>query len=95
MKKLILLAVALVAGAVCHANLPPNEVAGQMAKPEEEGDWSRLLSSIMTSNVVADWEFTDYGLVKFARSERLDATLIGYPFCKWRPYEGAEKEDEE
>ena len=93
-KTLIIFVVAILIGAICHANLPPNEI-GDVDITGREGKLAGLLDKILRSQTVAEWEFSDYGVVKFARSKRLDATLIGYPFCKWQVYEPEEKKEGE
>jgi len=94
MKKLIAVLVAIVLGAALRAGLPPDKVSGHLAQPGDVGRWGKLSARIMNSQVVADWKYSDYILVKFAKSQRLDATLVGYPFCKWRPFELEKDADE-
>ncbi len=93
MKKLIAVLVAIVLGAFLRTGLPPDKVSGHLAQPGDVGMWGKLSARIMNSQVVADWKYSDYVLVKFAKSERLDASLVGYPFCKWRPFEWKKAED--
>lgn len=94
MKKLIAVVAAVVLGAFLRTGLPPDTVSGHLAQPNDVGKWGKLSARIVNSQVVADWTYSDYVLVKFAKSERLDATLIGYPFCKWRPFEWDKKADD-
>ena len=93
-KTLIVCVVAVLIGAICHANLPPDEI-GDIDISGQEGKLGGLLDRILRSQPVAKWQFSDYGVVKFAHSKRLDVTLIGYPFCKWTVYEPDKKEQEE
>ena len=76
--------------AVLRANLPPDDVAhsldmGRLGNaPGLKGFFSRLAARSMASEWVADWEYTDLGLVKIAHSDRLDLLAVGLPFCKWK-----------
>jgi hypothetical protein len=70
---------------ILRANLPPNNVAESMdlsGKSAVKGFFARIAAS----ELIADWEYTDLGIVKVAHSERLDLTAIGLPFSKWRVY---------
>ena len=75
---------------VLRANLPPDNVAQSldMGRLEDKeglgGIFGRAAAAIITSELVADWEYTDLGVVKIAHSERLDRSALGLPFCKWK-----------
>lgn len=76
--------------AVLRANLPPDNVAQSLDLGRLEstsglkGFLGRIAVRGIASEFVADWEYMDLGIVKFAHSERLDITAVGLPFCKWR-----------
>ena len=65
-----------------RANLPPNNVAESMDLSGRSA-LGGFFAKIVASEFIADWEYTDLGIVKIAHSKRLDLTAIGLPFCKW------------
>ncbi|HSG39796.1 MAG TPA: hypothetical protein VLE27_09180 [Thermoanaerobaculia bacterium] len=70
---------------ILRANLPPNNVAQSLdlgGKSGVEG----FFAKIVASEFVADWEYTDLGIIKIARSERLDLSAVGLPFSQWKVF---------
>ena len=79
---------------ILNINLPPNQVNGHLAAdadrsflrgmpvaPEEGGE-----DAVLHQNF-AGWVFDErYVVVKYARSDRLKVTLVGYPFMQWNTY---------
>ena len=63
---LLLLVVAMVA--IARVNLPPNDIKNNTALKDGVGFFEELLYRAIASETVADWTYTDLGLVKFAHS---------------------------
>lgn len=78
--------------AVLRANLPPDNVAQSLDLSHYDdasglkGLFGPLVAKGLASEFIADWEYTDLGIVKLARSERLDLMAVGLPFCRWKVY---------
>lgn len=76
--------------AILRLNLPPNQVSADLwesSEKEYDNEIERFVMmqalKVMASETVADWDYSDFGIVRFAKSERLGLTAIGLPFCKW------------
>ncbi len=83
--KTIILLVLLAGGAyLCRINLPPNDVSAHHVVSEDAGVLDQIKHGLLSSQAIAQWHYSDYGVVKFARSDRLDLTMIALPFQKWR-----------
>jgi len=86
MKMFLLLVVVLVI-VILRLNVPANDV-GETYQPQQSGDMvSEIAGRVMYSDAVADWQYRDYLLVKFACSERLQLKLIALPFASWEEYQ--------
>lgn len=78
--------------AVLRANLPPDNVAQSLDLSHYDNAsglkkfFGPLVAKGLTSEFIADWEYTDLGIVKLAHSERLDLTAVGLPFSRWKVY---------
>src|SRR5689334_13288314 len=87
--KVLVLAIALI---ILRSNLPPNSVGESLdlGGLESKSGIKRVLGEFVVrgiaSEFVADWEYTDLGVVKFAHSKRLDLIAVGLPFSKWKIY---------
>jgi len=89
----------LVAAAVlCRFNLPDRPVSSDLDLSElEKEDWltqtaGGVLLPLLVKDSVANWRYTDLGVVRIANSERLNARAVGLPFCQWRLYSKEEQE---
>lgn len=69
---------------VLRFNLPPDEVRGHVTWNDKANVLERMGGEVAFSQTIAQWRYYDLLVVKFARSERVKATLIGLPFCNWR-----------
>lgn len=88
MKTLIIVFVVLasVVG-VLRLNLPTNDIEIQLANAQEANIFEKAMTSMMFSDSVAEWQYIDLVVVKFACSERLGMTLIALPFKRWQSYD--------
>jgi hypothetical protein len=87
MKSLISIILILILGVFLRVNLPPNEISTNIATKEEENPLESLLFKGASSQLIANWEITDYLVFKTACSETLKMTLIAIPFEKWEVLE--------
>jgi hypothetical protein len=84
--KTFVLAVIVLAVVILRLNVPANDV-GQTYQPQPSGDVvSDIAGRMLYSDAVADWQYRDYLLVKFACSERLKLKLIALPFGSWQEH---------
>lgn len=78
--------------AALRANLPPDNVAQSLdlSQYDNASGIKRLFGPLvargLASELIADWEYTDLGIIKLAHSERLDLMAVGLPFCRWKVY---------
>ena len=88
MKTLIIVLVILasVVG-ILRINLPSNAINVETASDQEATFLEKAMTSMMFSDSVADWQYIDLVVVKFACSERLETTLIALPFKRWQSYD--------
>ena len=71
---------------VLRLNLPENDVAGAYKSAKSEGVVGELAGRFLLSDTVADWQYRDYLLVKYACSERLQTEWIALPFQGWKEH---------
>jgi hypothetical protein len=83
MKLVISIIFILVLGIFLRVNLPPNEISTNLALKEEANTFQTLLLRGSASQLIADWQITDYLVFKTACSETLKISLIAIPFEKW------------
>ena len=68
-------------------NLPPSENINDFLSEQSESNFlEKLSTSMLFSQSVADWTYSDFILIKFACSNRLKIELIAIPFEKWKVY---------
>lgn len=72
---------------ILRINLPSNDIDAQMATDHEANFLEKAMTGMMFSDSVADWQYIDLVVVKFACSERLEMTLIALPFKRWQSYD--------
>ena len=72
---------------ILRINLPSNDIDEQLATNQEANFLERAMTGMMFSNSVAEWQYIDLVVVKFACSERLEMTLIALPFKRWQSYD--------
>lgn len=91
--KLILVVIAVV---VLRVNLPPSNVSSAMDLTElEKENWftkaaAGTAAKILLTDSVTGWEYTDLLVLRLARSSRLKAIAVGFPFRGWRVYSEGE-----
>lgn len=91
--KLVLFAAVVI---ILRVNLPPASVSGalDLSELENEGWFTRVTGGtaikIIVSDSVAGWRYRDFIVFRVATSEKLNATAIGLPFCKWRVYDNGQ-----
>ena len=88
MKTLIIVLVILasVVG-ILRINLPSNDIDAEMANSKDANFLEKAMTGMMFSDSVAEWQYIDLVVVKFACSERLEMTLIALPFKRWQSYD--------
>ncbi len=88
MKTLIIVLVILasVVG-ILRINLPSNDIDAEMASNKDTNFLEKAMTGMMFSDSVAEWQYIDLVVVKFACSERLEMTLIALPFKRWQSYD--------
>ena len=88
MKTLIIVLVVLasVVG-VLRINLPSNDINAQVASDQGASFLEQAMTGMMFNDSVAEWQYIDLVVVKFACSERLEMTLIALPFRRWQNYD--------
>ncbi len=72
---------------ILRINLPSNDIDVEMASDQDANFLEQAMTGMMFSNSVADWQYIDLVVVKFACSERLKITLIAVPFKRWQSYD--------
>jgi hypothetical protein len=84
--KMFILNLILLAFAVFIANnsLPPDKVAGYLHKNADTAFMAGHKETNILEQGYARWHYRSYGVVKYAVSDRLGVTLVGYPFQPWR-----------
>lgn len=82
----VLVILASVVG-ILRINLPSNDIDEQLATNSEASFLEKAITGMMFSDSVADWQYIDLVVVKFACSERLEMTLIAIPFKRWQSYD--------
>ena len=88
MKTLIIVLVILASTiGLLRINLPSNDINVETASTQEANFLEKAMTSMMFSDSVADWQYIDLVVVKFACSERLEMTLIALPFKRWQSYD--------
>jgi hypothetical protein len=88
MKKLVLVFMLLFTViSVLRLNLPSNEIRVESTDTKQNNIFEIAISEMMFSDSVADWQYIDLVVVKFACSERLEMTLIALPFKRWKRYD--------
>ena len=83
---IVLVILATVTG-ILRINLPSNDINVETASNQEANFLEKAMTSMMFSDSVADWQYIDLVVVKFACSERLEMTLIALPFKRWQSYD--------
>jgi hypothetical protein len=86
MKKIILVLLILVV-VLLRLNLPPNNINDNFSLKSDEGIVEELASRFTFSDAIADWQYLDLIVVKYACSERVGMSLIAMPFSKWKVHE--------
>jgi hypothetical protein len=86
--KLLIINAVLVVIAVfiLHQTLPPDQVKDYTASNMDKS-FLKMHPENALSFSYAQWRYTDYILIKYARSDVLGVTLIGSPFQMWKLYE--------
>ena len=79
MKKIMLVAFIV----LLHINLPPDNVEFNFAKDENVGFFDELALSMVTSQFVANWHYSNYIIFKKAYSREFKIDCIGFPFIGW------------
>lgn len=82
-KLLITAMTVIVIGAVLHFNLPSNDIKKNTRLPTKATKFEKVLFYVATSQIVANWDFQNLVVFKFAHSNRLDISMIGIPFYGW------------
>ncbi len=80
---IIIVAAMLFGAMICYNNLPPNDIKNYSMIPEKTGMIDKVMYYVTTSQTMADWEYSNYVIVKFAHSEKLGIHMIALPFCDW------------
>ncbi|MGB5965693.1 MAG: hypothetical protein WBF77_02725 [Sulfurimonadaceae bacterium] len=83
---IVLVILATVIG-ILRINLPSNDIDEQLATNQEANFLEKAMTGMMFSDTVAEWQYIDLVVVKFACSERLEMTLIALPFKRWQSYD--------
>ncbi len=68
-------------------NLPPNNINDNV-HIKSDGLLNRTIAAVLLTDTVADWQYIDFIVFKYACSENLKIRLVAFPFGKW------EKSDE-
>jgi len=88
MKTLIIVLVSLASiVGILRINLPSNDIDAEFTNSQEENFLERTMSGVMFSDAVAEWHYIDLVVVKLARSDRLEMTMIALPFKRWQSYD--------
>lgn len=72
---------------ILRLNLASNEINVQLSDDRESNLLEKAMSGVMYSDAVAEWQYIDLVVVKFACSERLEMTMIALPFRRWQRYD--------
>ncbi len=89
MKKIMfvgLIVIALVV-VILRINLPQNDVSNYFTDDHEMSIFEKKMVELMLNDAVAEWQYIDLVVVKFACSEKLKITFIGLPFRRWSRYD--------
>lgn len=71
-------------------NLPLNtDIDKHISQQQKSADPAldfigKAMSKIIYSDTVADWQFVDFIVVKYACSENLKIKMVAYPLQKWQ-----------
>jgi len=85
--KTVLLVVLVLVLVIARLNLPDNNAGEDLAAQQQGGMVGELAGQMLYSDAVADWQYRDFLVVKFACSERLKLKLIALPFKRWEEHE--------
>ena len=86
----------VIVGIVLRVNLPPASVSGalDLSELEKENWFTRAAvgttAKIVFTDAVAGWQYRDFVILRVATSQKLNATAIGLPFCKWHVLDNGE-----
>lgn len=83
---MILLIILSVVG-ILRLNLATNDIAAQLSTSKETNLFEKAMTGVMYSDSVAEWQYIDLVVVKFACSERLKMTMVALPFKRWQSYD--------
>lgn len=65
-------------------NLPPNDINDYFETKHKATLLQEISAKILYSQTLADWNYSDYIVVKVACSKRLNVSFIAIPFYKWQ-----------
>lgn len=91
--KILLLLVIFIAVFFLHINLPRNaDIDTHISQQQKSTDPAlnfigKAMSKVLYSDVVADWQFIDFIVIKYACSENLKVKMVAYPLQKWQLHE--------
>ncbi len=63
-------------------NLPANNINTNIQK-SSDNIVDQTINTILLSDTVADWQYIDFIVIKFACSENLKIRMIAYPLKRW------------
>jgi len=67
-------------------NLPSNDIKNHVLQGSDS-IVDQTINAFLLSDSIADWQFIDFIVVKFACSDKLKMRLIAKPLSKWEVYE--------
>jgi hypothetical protein len=83
MNKIIIILVVIGIVSLMHSNLPPDDISGHLYLGNNTGGFTEIAAKLATSQFIANWEYLNLFIIKFAYSERLGMVMYALPFGKW------------
>lgn len=81
------MSVVVVAIVILRLNVPANNAGEKYVPNRSAGMMEEMAGKLLYSEAVADWQYRDFLLVKFACSEPLKVKLIALPFGSWKEHQ--------
>jgi len=86
MKSVVLFLVIIGLVFFLRVNLPPNNINSNIHKTANNLI-DQTINSFLLSDTIADWQYIDFIVFKFACSENLKIRMVAYPLQKWKIHE--------
>jgi len=83
MKSIITLVIVVVLIFFLRVNLPPNDISSHMAIKDDANLFEGLALRGVATQIIAEWNIIDLLIVKVACSDRLEMSVVAFPFSKW------------